>query len=548
MKTIIRTSLMLIAFASITACNNTVQYGTTAQDVERTPHDDLIAELIAEEIVQVAWEVHETYPMLVERYMNHPLPAWSQDGDLTTDAREFMSMLENANMFGLDPASYGVENVLVLRDTLETNPDQQFRHRILARVDLYLTSAFFRFGTDLHVGIIDPETLEKRWKIDAVSLDLIDLMNEAVANKEVTTTLRDLQPDNPFYRDLQAALEMFVTNHDLYLEPTEIPNFREDSIRSYELAEQVLLANLYMDPEMAGDDQAVVEAVKVFQQMHGLTPDGLIGKNTAIALSRSNLDRYQSVAVTLERWKWNEGPAGDHLFANIPGFHVMAMENDRVALDLNIIVGTQWNQTPEMVEALEYMEVFPFWNVPYSIAVGEILPKVKNDPNYLTDRGFKVFDQSRNEVNPANIDWENLSAGNFDYKFRKDGGSSNDLGLIKFMFPNSDNIYMHDTPNRSLFANDIRSYSHGCVRVEDPFALAAYLLEREEHTYTRDSLETFVDDRQRTVVTLQENLPVYIGYYTCEGDKDMSIRFFQDIYGRDLPILNAMFGTPEPAL
>lgn len=538
-----RNTLALISLLLLLiGCNNTV-HQTSTIEVERTEHDELIAEIIARHLATNEWIMIDANSMIVELYnTNSNLPVWSSDGALTAQSLAFIETLNNSRAYGLEPSYYTCHALNAISDSLFEISNDEIRHQLLAEVDLLLTNAYFHFATDIRHGILNEETLEHVWKKELLEVNLVTTLAESMNSETLISTLLALQPNNTFYTDLQLALSLFVETHDLDFMPQEVPNFRDDSLESYALAQQILLANGYLDSSLVNEDSALFNAIELFQIHHGLNADGLIGTNTALALSMSNMQRYHNAATTLERWRWNNAPEGDHLFANIPGFHVMAIENGQIALDLHVIVGTTWNQTPELVDEMEYMEVYPFWYVPKSIAVGEILPKVKTDSTYLASRGFKVLDKNRNIVNPDNIDWANLNAGNFDYRFRKDGGYTNDLGFIKFMFPNENNVYMHDTPNRALFENDIRAYSHGCVRVQDPFALADYLLEKDEHVMTRDSLDTFVANKQRTVVTLSINVPVYIGYYTCEADKDFNLYFFSDIYGRNEPLVQSMFG------
>lgn len=542
-KTLCSTTLLVFA---LTGCNNSVLNSTGTPDVVRTEHDKLISEQIALQVTTDTWKNDEAASLITKFYTNtEHMPAWSSDAKLTDDALKLIDLINEAEAFGLQSEFYGSERVLELEESIANATNDEDRYPLLTQLDILLTDAYFHFGTDIRFGILDQETFERVWKKDQLDVDLVATLQNGINNKTVIASLLELQPDNNFYHDLQMALAKFVRTHNLEMEPVEVVNFREDSALSYQQATAALLASNYITDSIAANDSLLIESIKMFQAQHGLNADGLIGKNTAIALSMSNRERFENAAVTLERWRWNKAPEGDHLFVNIPGFHVMAVEDGNVALRLKVIVGTVLNQTPELTEEMEYMEVYPFWNVPYSIATKEMLPKIQADSTYLTERTFKVFDKQGNEVNPGNIDWENLNASNFDYKFRKDGGYANDLGLIKFMFPNTDNVYMHDTPGKGLFANDMRAYSHGCIRVQDPFLLAEYLLTRDEHIMNRDSLDNFVGRKVRKVVTLQENVPVYVAYYTCEADKDYNIYFFNDVYGRNTPYLEGMFGKAD---
>jgi murein L,D-transpeptidase YcbB/YkuD len=213
---------------------------------------------------------------------------------------------------------------------------------------------------------------------------------------------------------------------------------------------------------------------------------------------------------------------------NIPAFRLDVWEGDTVALSMRVVVGKKDTPTPIFTDAMTHVVFSPYWNVPPTIAKDETLPSALRDPSFLQRTNMEVLDEKGQVVDPATIDLERPS----DYKFRQRPGSSNALGLVKFMFPNEFNVYLHDTPADSLFVRASRSFSHGCVRVEQPQALAEYLL-KDQAEWTRESISKDMYAGEERTVKLRESVPVYIGYWTVDVTPDGKAAFLPDVYGLD---------------
>jgi murein L,D-transpeptidase YcbB/YkuD len=224
-----------------------------------------------------------------------------------------------------------------------------------------------------------------------------------------------------------------------------------------------------------------------------------------------------------------------YILVNIADFRLKAVEKGELARTMKTIIGSPERQTPLFKEEITYLVLNPYWNIPRQIAVQDILPKVKKNPNYLKEQKIKVFSNWPGNSKPIDydeIEWSELNPGNFDYYLRQEPGTINSLGRVKFMFPNPYNIYLHDTSNQSLFANSFRAFSSGCVRVEKPVELAHYLL-KEEQGWDEKKIVEIISQQTRRVVELSEPIPVYIVYLTAWVDKAGIVQFRNDIYGRD---------------
>ena len=231
----------------------------------------------------------------------------------------------------------------------------------------------------------------------------------------------------------------------------------------------------------------------------------------------------------MERWRWLPRDRGaTHIVVNIPAFRLDVWEGDQVALSMRVVVGKKDTPTPIFHDAMTHVVFSPYWNVPPTIAKGETLPSALEDPSFLQRTNMEVLDARGQVVNPDTIDAGRAS----DYRFRQRPGSGNALGLVKFMFPNEFNVYLHDTPADSLFARASRSFSHGCVRVEEPQALAEYLL-KDRAEWTRETIAAAMHAGEERTVTLREPVPVYIGYWTVDVTHDGKAAFMPDVYGLD---------------
>jgi murein L,D-transpeptidase YcbB/YkuD len=292
-------------------------------------------------------------------------------------------------------------------------------------------------------------------------------------------------------------------------------------------------------------DPALETAVKHFQYRHGLDQDGAIGKNTRAAFNVPIGDRIRTLVLNLERRRWLPDDLGQrYVFVNMAGFELKLVDGDKTMFDTKVVVGTPFHRTPVFSGNMSYVVVNPYWHITPSIARNEILPSVQKDVNYLASKNIRVFsDWSANayEVDPHSVDWSQVSPRGMKYKFRQDSGPTNALGRIKFIFPNRHNIYLHDTPSKHLFKQSVRSFSHGCIRVQYPFDFATFVL-RDRPGWTREKIDQTVAAGDRKIVNLPQSLPVHLTYLTNWVNSDGSVYFRKDIYGRDKLLSDALVG------
>jgi murein L,D-transpeptidase YcbB/YkuD len=310
-----------------------------------------------------------------------------------------------------------------------------------------------------------------------------------------------------------------------------IPTLKEDSIRSIALSTKALQTKGYLN-----DSTGFEEALKKFQVDNCLTPDAKLGKHTVEALNESTLSKVYRMALSLDKIRRSESYPKKYLIINIPEYTLRYYAVDSLKSIHRIIVGTRENQTPELKSRLHTIMVYPFWNVPYSIASKEILPAVQRNVNYLKKNNYRIYKGDR-EIDPFTVNWKKRKRNSFPYKVIQDPGPSNSLGIIKFEVHNKYSVYFHDTPTKNLFRTNVRSYSHGCMRTESPVDLAKMILAydsvgRKANPITGDSLDSLLLLAQNYPIRLKAPVPVHVVYRSVTADRER-LFVYLDIYKRD---------------
>jgi len=283
-------------------------------------------------------------------------------------------------------------------------------------------------------------------------------------------------------------------------------------------------------------DKSLMTALARFQAHHGLKADGILGEQTAYELNISPEQRLRQIDVNIQRWAALSHQLDNrYILVNIPDFHLYLFDHNQPVLSMKAVVGRPSRPTPELSSTINRIVFYPYWNVPASIAQKDIIPKVINDPNYLTDMHFKILDRQDDQdnakiVDPSHIDWHAAADNKFMYSFRQDPGLGNSLGIIKFEFENNKDIYLHDTPAKNLFGNDSRPFSSGCIRLEKPFDLVNYLMDNE---WSKSQLPQILETGKTKYIEASHPIPIIITYVTVWVDDQGALQFRDDIYGLD---------------
>jgi murein L,D-transpeptidase YcbB/YkuD len=358
-----------------------------------------------------------------------------------------------------------------------------------------------------------------------------------VADDDVKTWVDVMRPPHSEYVALQKALDALHGQQEKGGWVTVPAVSKPGSSGPAVVALRQRLAasgHLEGDPAASGNyDEDVAEAVKSFQELHSIKATGILDKATLAVLNIPLDTRIRQVALNLQRWRWMPDDLGErHFMVNVPYFHLIAREHGKPVMDIRVIVGKVGNNTPIFSDEMETVVFSPYWNIPDSIAQGETLPAIARDPNYLARQNIEILRVSGGErVAASDVDWDDPEALE-GYAFRQKPGSGNALGNVKFLFPNSHNVYLHDTPTDQLFGKPTRAFSHGCIRVEEPEQLAKYVL-KDFPEWDESSIGGAMHAGVEKHVKLKEKIPVHIVYFTAWVDENGGLHFQPDIYGYD---------------
>jgi murein L,D-transpeptidase YcbB/YkuD len=445
---------------------------------------------------------------------------------------------------GLDSADYHRAELAQLRASTPADAGA------LADLDLLATDAFLVLGSHLLSGRVNPETIDTEWLANRRGARMEEVLAQALLERRVAATLEGLAPGQPRYaRIMQAAQRLRrIAEEGGWPEVPGGPKLEigVSDARVIALRNRLRASGDHAQPDPEDPrvfDGELAESVRRFQARHGLDEDGIVGSATVAGLNVTAGERARQLDINLERWRWLPADLGArHIEVNIAGFYLDVVEDGRPVRSHRVVVGRQYRQTPMFSGRMTYLVLSPYWHVPPTIAAVDKLPLINADPSYIARQRMTLLAQAGDTpVDPVSVDWASMTGSDFNrrYRLRQDPGPMNALGQVKFMFPNRHNVYLHDTPSRELFAQTARSFSSGCIRVENPLDLAEYLLSREGG-WTPAAIRAAASQTLERTVRLSEPVPVHLLYWTAWADADGTIHFREDIYGRDAVVGRAL--------
>ena len=485
---------------------------------------------------------------------------WVRGLKPTAQAQQVIAVLLEADQKGLPADDYdGPRWGDRLRKLKPAAPEASEADAV--RFDAALTVCVMRYVSDLHIGKVNPKHFDFGLDVEAKKYDLPEFLKAHVVDaSDVSGVLAQVEPAYPGYlrtiHALHTYLELAGKDDGEQLPAAKKTIAPGDAYPGVARLIRLLslVGDLPADANVAGDGTvyqgAIVDAVKNFQRRLGRTPDGRISPQTWADLNVPLTSRVRQMQLTLERWRWlpvsyQKSP----LVANIPEFHLRAYdENFKIGVTMNVVVGKAYgHDTPVFSDTMEYVIFRPYWNVPYSIAKAEFFPRIARDPDYLSKKGFDVVNSRQEVVTSGTVTsdvLEQLRAGKL--FVRQKPGPKNSLGLVKFIFPNNYNIYMHDTPEQEFFSKTRRDFSHGCIRLERPADLAVWVL-RNNPGWNMDRIRAAMNGDTTQQVNLTHPIPVLIVYATVIVTEDGIVHFYDDIYGHDAALEKVLeAGYPYP--
>ncbi len=477
----------------------------------------------------------KTWNAIREFYANRQnQPLWMSEKGYNAKGLSLGKRILKAHADGLNIAHYPLVELPKSEATLTQ----------LAAAELHLTISAYEYISDLSTGSINPKSISGYIDFAPKKPKVSSLVEGLAKSNNPSLFVNRYEPQHPQYRQLKSLLLKSYAKKEEREKNPVLPIGVSLKFGIQHPAVSILRTRLEIEQ---GDnpnlfDDAVKEAVEQFQTANRLGPDGVVGPRTRKMLNGA-YDAEASpevIMVNMERLRWLPRNVSDfRVEVNIPEYRVRVFDGAKKTYDGRVVVGKLRHQTPQFADHFEYVEVNPYWNVPQSIATQEMLPKLLSNPAYLDSRGFELFDRSSGrKVSSTAVNWSQYAGRSaLPFAVRQPPGRKNALGNVKFMFPNKHAVYLHDTPSRNLFANERRAYSHGCVRVHNPFEFANALLQNED--FSGHTLEKKVGGRNEAI-RLKKKIPISLGYFTVRVDENGKLRRFGDVYGYDKRMINMM--------
>ncbi len=550
--------LIIIIWCSLTNCNN---HGNAGKELVSNP--DKMDQVVTEKIKAILhlassnngkvddslqFQFTEVLNQFYAKQDYHPI--WSSTEKWMPLTDSLFNLMQHLELEGLFPDDYQVKSITALHRVLMTDSSKKMDASIWSRAELLLTDGFIHVIKDLKRGRLEKDSLTLA-KDTLLTTDYYSTaLDQLFQSKNFTGFIRSLQPVHKGYWELKQGIPAFLDSMDTRTYPYITYPYKKgnstDSLAFVKLLQQRLYDNGYMAfAEPMPDTAQLSNAIQQYQKRKGIKPDGKISTALIKLMNSSDIEKFKRIAITLDRYKMlPEKMPEKYIWVNLPGYYLWVIQGDTIALESKVICGKPETRTPLLHSMITDMVTYPTWTVPTSIISKQYLPKLKNNPNYLTKIGLKIINGKGEVVDPTTINWSKYSRG-IPFSVMQGSGDNNALGVMKFNFNNPYSVYLHDTNQRYLFKNSFRALSHGCVRVQDWEKLAFFIAKNDSiHTthlrYNTDSIRNWIAAKEKHRIDVQNKIPLFIQYFSCEGQNG-KIRFYDDIYGEDKIIRDKYF-------
>lgn len=486
-------------------------------------------------------------------YGENRVEFFSARGKLNALGDSLLGIIKDARMYGLIPQDYHVKKIDSLQRIFFNKNDRTYDAYALAKADLLLCDAYFKLGAHLNKGRFYPDSLLLEWNPNKLDTNWKTILQWGLKTKNLRKALDSLEPKHEGYVLLKQEFRKYLAeNADLDWDSVSFYNV-SDTAALYENIKRRLIAMGDYDSsakystrrikvpitQHIRDSLILAEGIKSFQKRMNLEPDGKLGKHTRRAFANNKEADIRQMEMALERWRWEpkEYPK-KYFWVNIPSadLHVFEWDKkkkkDTLVLLSNVVVGKPENQTPVLKSKINYMIIYPYWKVPFSIAWKEILPAVQADTSYLRRKGFEVIGAHGVPVDPRKIKWKKYNKDNLPYSFRQVIGEENSLGICKFNFNSRYGVYMHDTNSKKYFKTFYRWQSHGCIRLEKYYEAARFIIREDTLKFPYDTLDKWLATPEQQKINLRKQIPIYVKYFSTVADSTGLHRYI-DIYRKD---------------
>ena len=477
-------------------------------------------------------------------------PLWCNKEEWLPVGDSLFNFIKSAQLFGLFPENYHVNQLINTRQKFFADSFKKRERKdaaLWSQADILMTDGFVQIVKDIKLGRLPQDSITLR-KDSVLSDDFYQQQIDELQRTGLNVLIQSLEPRHWGYQLLKAGIKKFLDSAN-YKQFSHVP-YPEKNLAKFNraLTKRLSEEGFIASDSIIADSSILAEAIKKFQQKKGIAVDGRAGEGTVRMMNVNDQEKFIRIAISLDKYKMlPEIMPLKYIWVNASANILEVIEKNEIKFQSRVITGKSKTRTPVLTSSITELITYPQWVPPPSIVVKEILPAVKKNPGYLARKGFSLVDSKGNEVDPYSVDWSKYSKG-IPYRVVQGSGDANALGIIKFVFSNKYSVYLHDTNQRYLFANAMRSLSHGCVRVQEWEKLAWYILRNDSIStpgsgYTRiDSLKTWLQKKQKRNIPIRNKIPVFIRYITCESVNG-TIVFYDDVYSEDRDLSEKYFAV-----
>ncbi|MBI3520094.1 MAG: L,D-transpeptidase family protein [Bacteroidetes bacterium] len=536
---------IIISIFIFSSCSNKTKEVKTVkinapQDLEKEISNELSTLITADTIISIDSIPLTCYRYFKSQYTNNLL--WFNTASLNTKGDSLLQLIKKCEYYGLIPDNYHFSVIKNHIDSIHSNKNL-INVTSLVNADLLMSDAYYLMGAHLNKGRFYADSICLQTNFNKLDHGWDSLLLEGYTKNHLKAALDSLEPKFYHYRMLKKELAVILNDTTLY-QVDSIPFVTEkDSLIKRQLIIKSLIKQGFYDTTSSfNDSMRLVKALNKLQKKWFIQPDGKLGKYTTQSLSYNRDKIIKQICMTMERWRWENKFPEKYAFINIPAFWLTVFEKDTVVMQSAVVCGKPDHQTPVLKSKIDHMLIYPYWNVPISIATKEILPAVQRDTAYIRKKNFEVLGAGNKVLDYTKIPWRKYTKDYLPVRFRQRIGEENSLGVVKFNFNNPYGVYLHDTNSKRYFKTSSRAQSHGCIRLEQFIEFADFLIRDDSVHYTHDSLQLYFAKQEQRKLKLKKPLPIYTRYYTANADST-GLKLYIDVYRKDEEMMNLIYGV-----
>jgi murein L,D-transpeptidase YcbB/YkuD len=534
---------IVVSLFIFSSCSNESKDGvikvSTPQDLEKET-DKQLADLITKDSIITIDSISLTcYRYFKTQYAANKL-LWFDKSKFNSKGENLLKLIQKINYYGLIPDSYHLQKIKSHVDAIQSK-DDLINVTSLVKADLLLSDAYFLMGAHLNKGRFYTDSLLLQTNFSKLIGGWDSILVSGYNSGNLKAALDSLEPKFYNYRMLKQQLATILNDPNLFqLDSIPFSTQKDSAIKRQLIIKSLTQQGFYDTISADNDSVRLVKALNTFQKKWYIQPDGKLGKYTTQAFSYNRDKIIKQISMAMERWRWEDKFPDKYTFINIPAFWLIVFEKDTVALQSAIVCGKPDHQTPILKSKIDHMLIYPYWNVPISIATKEILPAVQRDTSYIRKKNFEVLGAGDQVLDYTKVPWRKYTKDYLPVRFRQRIGEENSLGVVKFNFYNPFGVYLHDTNSKRYFKTSSRAQSHGCIRLEKFVDFADFLIRDDTVHYTHDSLQIYFAKHEQRKLRLKKPMPIYTRYYTAHADST-GLKLYIDVYRKDEEMMNLLY-------